>query len=1162
MRIAQLNLERYGRFEDRQLAFPRQERDFHLVYGPNEAGKTTTLAALADLLFGFEHAAAYDYKFAAPLLRVGAVLEQGAEAMPCRRRRGRQGTLVDASDQPIDEGPLTALLHGQHREAFLLSSSLDHARLRRGGQAMADSKDDLGQMLFAAGSGLTGLRTVLKGLDEELDSLWAPRRAEKRAYTKAERQAEEARKILRDAALKPADWSRADAERARLREEHASAEGERRRTAAALSDIERLRRVLTPFKRRAALLADLAADPGVILPEAVETPAFEALATALAQEHTRDAALNLLASVDARLEAEPDDVDALTLADRIDALVQQIGAERDRIEQLPRREAELALKLENAQAAAVRLGLELQDGVSTTLPSQAEVARLRELAGAGALARTRATDAHRSATHAAEEAAEADAAVANLAPPEGLEQVRSAVAAGRRAGDLDAQVDAKRLLVTRAAGKLTDALATLKPWTGTAEALQGLTLPTDASIDAAAAEILEADRLAADARRSLEERSRDLGAAQARLANLSQAGDAVTAEELNTARADRDSEVAAVRDHLTGTKVLDEPNRAAERLVNAVRAADAIADHRYAAADASAQLAHAQAELAEQALRHAQAVSLAEASTATSGALRQGWDDGLTVLGLPQVSPVDLRAWLGRRTLALKARSDLLDAELEWQTKQGERRRAVNQLAVAVGTAAAGEDAALASILAEVESRLGVLEGQEQRLADAARDAKQSRDRLRQAEQTRDAAQRELQAWRAGWDKAVVQAGLIGLDAEAAEARLAVHETLRSELEAAQSLQHRIAAMGADGGRFAAEARAVAAALGLDTSDHDPLGLVSQAKDQLAQAREIRTRRMALAAEADQRRNEAAAAQARLDAAQTALTEVQRLTGATDRVALAAALEAARSRRAKQDDLARLELDVARQADGRPLAELEAACDGETEEALAERAARLSQDADDSARRAQDAGERAAEAQLRFDQLDSGAAAADAASDLEQARAEMEALAEVYLLRRTQRILLDYAMRRQADRNRNPLLARAAEHFRRLTLGCYADLRVDHDADKPRLLGLCADRHSTVTVADMSEGTQDQLFLALRLAALEQALQAGIHLPFLADDLFVTFDDDRARAGLEVLGELSRTTQVLFFTHHAHLRTLAAEVFGSGSLSMVDLSPLEQLDTH
>ena len=53
MRVAELFLERYGRFADYRMSFPKADRDFHLVYGPNEAGKTTTLAALSDLLFGF-----------------------------------------------------------------------------------------------------------------------------------------------------------------------------------------------------------------------------------------------------------------------------------------------------------------------------------------------------------------------------------------------------------------------------------------------------------------------------------------------------------------------------------------------------------------------------------------------------------------------------------------------------------------------------------------------------------------------------------------------------------------------------------------------------------------------------------------------------------------------------------------------------------------------------------------------------------------------------------------------------------------------------------------------------------------------------------------------------------------------------------------------------
>lgn len=49
----------------------------------------------------------------------------------------------------------------------------------------------------------------------------------------------------------------------------------------------------------------------------------------------------------------------------------------------------------------------------------------------------------------------------------------------------------------------------------------------------------------------------------------------------------------------------------------------------------------------------------------------------------------------------------------------------------------------------------------------------------------------------------------------------------------------------------------------------------------------------------------------------------------------------------------------------------------------------------------------------------------------------------------------------------------------------------------------------------------------------------------------MTFDDDRACSGLQVLGDLSRTTQVLFFTHHAHLRDLAEALFPG--LSVHDL---------
>jgi uncharacterized protein YhaN len=53
-------------------------------------------------------------------------------------------------------------------------------------------------------------------------------------------------------------------------------------------------------------------------------------------------------------------------------------------------------------------------------------------------------------------------------------------------------------------------------------------------------------------------------------------------------------------------------------------------------------------------------------------------------------------------------------------------------------------------------------------------------------------------------------------------------------------------------------------------------------------------------------------------------------------------------------------------------------------------------------------------------------------------------------------------------------------------------------------------------------------------------------MPLIADDLFINFDDHRTLAGLSVLGNLSRSMQVVFLTHHDHLVPLAMEVLGAG----------------
>jgi uncharacterized protein YhaN len=90
---------------------------------------------------------------------------------------------------------------------------------------------------------------------------------------------------------------------------------------------------------------------------------------------------------------------------------------------------------------------------------------------------------------------------------------------------------------------------------------------------------------------------------------------------------------------------------------------------------------------------------------------------------------------------------------------------------------------------------------------------------------------------------------------------------------------------------------------------------------------------------------------------------------------------------------------------------------------------------------------------------------------------------------------------------------------------------------------------------DLSEGTRDQLFLALKLAMIENRLmerrKAGLEMvPVILDDVLVNFDDDRAAAAFRLFSKLAEKTQVIFLTHHQHLEGVARRALGGSEFGV------------
>jgi uncharacterized protein YhaN len=170
-------------------------------------------------------------------------------------------------------------------------------------------------------------------------------------------------------------------------------------------------------------------------------------------------------------------------------------------------------------------------------------------------------------------------------------------------------------------------------------------------------------------------------------------------------------------------------------------------------------------------------------------------------------------------------------------------------------------------------------------------------------------------------------------------------------------------------------------------------------------------------------------------------------------------------------------------------------------------------------------------------------AATQAEAQRQEALAQMSDVAERYVKVFTAGRLLRWSIDRYREEKQGPLLHRAGAIFSTLTSGSFSKLIVDFDRQPMVLEGLRSDG-KPVSISGMSDGTRDQLYLALRLAALEMHLEQATPLPFIADDLFINYDDVRSKAGFEALKALSEQTQVIFLSHHDHLIPTVQEVFG------------------
>ncbi|GAB1379047.1 AAA family ATPase [Pararhodobacter aggregans] len=1116
MRLDRLDLTRYGRFTDRSLSFEPPapgEPDLHVLYGPNEAGKSTLFSAWLDFLFGIPIRTRYDFRHAGPSLQIGAALSHAGGALDLKRLKRNAGSLLDRYDAPVPEAVLQGALGGLSREGYSAMFSLDDETLEQGGDSILASRGDLGEMLFSASAGLSGLAPQLEGLRAGLDDFHRSGKRSgglveaKRALTELERQrravevsANALQKLAREAEAAEQAWQ--------------AARGQADAAQAALDRLQQVAQTLPLLARRARLAAQL--EPLAALPEA--TADDEALAAKIEAEQ-RDISARIADRAERcrglkdQRDALPQDAAVLAQAAAIEA-AEALRAEHDAaLKDLPRREDEAAEAQARIRGLLAQLGQPGAEPGNLCLP-EAALSTLRGLlarrSGLQGAVQTSAAETARAQALLDSERAETD----DPGPAED-EAALAALLTRLRAQDPTEALTRAERACAEARGRADESLVALAPWRGTGAALAAQDVPGARHLDEWGRSAEAARQARADARRDLAALAaqRDRMDAEAATRTAGQGG--LTLADAAKARSRREALWAAHRGDLTAASAdqFEAALREDDRISAAL--ADSLAEGRRAAqhqAERAALVGRQQA--AEAALAEAEA-ALADAEGAVERAA--------SALGLPGADLAALRLFLDRREQALAALRVLQAAEADVTRATEARRAAAQALAGMLGRSA---EESFEALLARAIARTDAAERRREarrRLATLTAD-------LRARQQAEAEAQAALDAWRAEWTKASRDTLLAarGEDDAGLGTLLDLLDRLGAEHRAAEALGDRIAKMQANRQRFQTAKAAVLTALAEEAGM--PWTAVQhrlrQAQD-AARDRDLLDRQLAREQRQDGVDRHALSVR---DA------EAERLGAALGWTPaegpLAAHVARCRTATGLRQDLAALEAEL----QDRPLPQ-EGEDDHSVKAAIQDLRAELDVLRHDTEARLKEH----LEARGRLDAVGGDDALARIVAERETLLLDLRERAEAHLARRFGLIAFEAGLRRYRDHHRSGMLARASDAFSALSCGAYQGLAAQPDGKSEVLVALPAGGGAKLA-ADLSKGTRFQLYLALRIAGYHEMAQSRPTVPFIADDIMETFDDARSAAAFGLLAEMSRVGQVIYLTHHRHLCDIAREV--------------------
>lgn len=1191
MNIEQINLIAFGPFTNAQIDLSQSKTGLHVIYGPNESGKSSSLRALRQLFYGIPTQSSDNFLHANNNMRIGGRLCDSADqSLSVIRRKGRAKTLLNAIDEtPIEESVIVSLLNGITQSSFESMFCLHHADLISGGVSLCTGQGDLGQILFSAGSGNSNIQSVLKKLDEEMSSLFLAG-GSKPQINSSLSDLKELQRQLRDAEVSAPDWEKIDdalqdsvKKRSVLDEQITQLETERSKAERYMQAIplrqSRLSLLLTlselagtttlddDFGEKCRLLQTNIKHTDLSLAEAKnelddllqKNKAIAVQPGLLDLETVIDKLQKELGSIQkAKQDQNKLKGDANRLETMVGDCLEELGRARN-LEQCDQLRLSVDVRTRIRQLAAARVTLDAQ-----------QVASRKALEAC-----TRNIESLEKELSTIEHCGEPELlkrTLRRVEPKGAIEQQLFKATTKYELEKAQLKVELNKLFED---GKhqIIDHIQNEK-W----NELQLLKVPSleiiedfQTSFEETKTELTQVQKLLASESAELNELDRQLEQLRLELNVPSE-------EDLAEARKVRDTGWSLVKkswkdgesdpvEIATWCDSFAQRGGLQETYETSVVLADTTADRLRREADNVAKKANLISSRTRKTNNIETIKANLEMCTNKLADLQKHWSDSWEPLGISVKTPKELRTWQQRFSEEIKKLLALQADSAELAITKETLNECKKDLSAALGELDIKTVDGNESLASLIEKCQTIVES----IAETTSKHKSLTSRLKERNLENEIAKQDsittelaLKNWDTDWLNVLENNSLQGCSSTAeAEAVLNTMESMFKHYSELKQLRERIWTIDRDETVFIGNVKSLVEKIATDLHDTPPEIAAAELNARLTKARTDKGRLDILNRSIEQIKKTIADKGLEGDKYRNELAElmIEAQCKTFDEM-LEAANKSKLFQRAKQQ-LDQVEEQMLPLAGGKTIqefAEQIANVDFDALNAeLNELGLTIENRKIDRSELDQSIG--GLKADLR--KIDGGSKAAEVSENIECMTATITSAAERYVRLRLAKTILNAAIEAYREKNQNPIIARGSQIFERLTLGSFVRLKSDYnEKGDPILVGLRAGTDSSVQLAGMSEGTRDQLYLALRLASLEVYLDSHEPVPFIADDILVNFDDERSVATLNVLSQLAKKTQIIFFTHHSHLLGILDRVENRDAVFVHRLEDSHTLDNN